>query len=251
MEWAAAQETLISLAAQAAGHYRQHIALEHTLPGPSSVLSCRRQLWYKTHDTEPDRGLPEFWTMRQVAGTMLEPFWYVVLPQADARLSCLPFTEPIEIIEGIKGTPDGRFTQIPALLELKSETGWAFHYVSQGGTRAEKEEHYAQAQLYMHAAQAPWTLYLATVADPSFYANMMSKRKPYKSNGANGAKPVPWFYIEWIPYSQGYSELLVNRLVSLQADLAGDQVPMRDFDPAKGKWPCTYCRWEAKCRAAG
>lgn len=254
MRWDEVKELLIGLAEGTPDYWRQHIELEHTIPGPSSATSCIRQQWCKVQGKEPDRKLPESWTLRAANGTVLEPFWYVVLDHAGFGVDHVD--RPIDVTPTIMGTPDGRFRDFPALLELKSLTAWSFTFVWEHGVEKERDDHWAQAQLYMAADNKPWCLYLAAAADPSAASWMLRRMKKRelarRGYDANDPATTPWFHVEWIPYKRAQAVRLIKNLGTQQTILPKAAVPGRLYDPETTAWPCQLgCRWIETCRKYG
>lgn len=165
LDWKDAREDLIRLGENSAEYLRAHIELDHTIPSPSKALDCRRQMWYKAHGTESDRGLPESWILAAMSGVVTEPIWHTVLAHADPRLEPSPVST-LDLGYGV-GTCDGELRNLPGkpLIELKRRTGWAFEFSRERGFQEEEENGVAQAQDYMKAAGRKWTLMLMSVAD--------------------------------------------------------------------------------------
>jgi len=259
LEWKDAREDLIRLGENSAEYLRSHVELEHTIPSPSKALDCRRQMWYKAHGTESDRGLPESWILAAMSGVVTEPIWHTILAHADPRLVSSP-VDTLDLGYGI-GTPDGDFPQMDGkpLLELKRKTGWAFQFVCEKGVKDEDEAAYAQVHQYMAASDRKWTLYLLSVADHSFHNNIMKKFK---------RKPVdfvfPFYYIEWVKFDPEYNKRLTERQYGTVELMVADEPPAREYgidnkllDPDNGNWPCHTpdrvggCPFWKKCTERG
>ena len=252
-DWERGRPILAELVGNTPAYMAKHFALEHTIPSPSSVTSCRRQLWYKDHDTGVDRTLPESWQMRAAMGMVMEPWWFMILGLSDPRLVVTTVEDPLDIAPGVIGSPDGYLKGIDSLLELKSQTGWKFIFNNEKGIESESPEHVAQCQLYMHGAGVEWTLFLAASADPSF---LRWYKAPYI--GPKGAKykdpefNYPFFLLEWVRYDPKEATRLLERMDIIRADLKEDELAPREYDPATTKWPCQKgCRWREQCEAAG
>ena len=249
--WEEGRPILAELVGNTPAYMAKHFALEHTIPSPSSVTTCRRQLWYKAHDTEVDRTLPESWQMRAAAGMVMEPWWFMILALADPRLVVTSLGDPLDIAPNVKGSPDGYLTEIDALLELKSQTGWKFIYNQEKGIESESPEHVAQCQLYMHGAGVEWTLYLAASADPQFIRWFKAPQLP----GSRSKDPkfeYPFFLLEWVRYDPKEAQELLVRMDKIRDDNYKDDPPLREYNPETTRWPCQLgCRWREQCEAVG
>ncbi len=244
-DWEKGRPILADLVGNTPAYMAKHFALEHTIPSPSSVTSCRRQLWYKTHDTEVDRSLPESWTMRAAAGMAMEPWWFMMLGLADPRLTVTTLEDPLDIAPGVIGSPDGYLTEIGALLELKSQTGWKFMFNNEKGIASESPEHVAQCQLYMHGAEVEWTLFLAAAADPQLVRWVKNRKR-------DPGFTYPFFLLEWVQYDEVAVNELLARMDMIRFDLERDEPAPREYDPETTKWPCQLgCRWQAQCIELG
>jgi len=248
-DWERGRPILAELVGNTPAYMAKHFALEHTIPSPSSVTTCRRQLWYKVHDTEVDRTLPESWAMRAAAGMVMEPWWFMILALADPRLKVTTVEEPLEIAPGVIGSPDGYLTEIGALLELKSQTGWKFIYNNEKGITSESPEHVAQCQLYMHGAGVEWTLYLAAAADPQL---VRWHKAPYVNKKKDPEFEYPFFLLEWVKYDPKEATALLERMEVIRADKDEDEPVMREYNPQTTRWPCQQgCRWRGQCEEVG
>jgi hypothetical protein len=252
-DWERGRPILAELVGNTPAYMAKHFALEHTIPSPSSVTDCRRQLWFKTHDTEVDRTLPGSWAMRAATGMVLEPWWFMILGLSDPRLAVTTQEEPLDIAPGVIGSPDGYLNEIGALVELKSQTGWKFIFNNEKGIDGESPEHVAQAQLYMHGAGREWCLYLASAADPAF---VEWYKRPYI--GPKGAKykdpdfKYPFFLLHWIEYDPKEAKSLLTRMEQIRRDKRKDEPAPRDYNPETTKWPCQLgCRWRTQCEEIG
>jgi hypothetical protein len=244
-DWEEGRPIHAELVGNTPAYMAKHFALEHTIPSPSSVTSCRRQLWYKSHDTEVDRTLPEAWAMRAATGMVLEPWWFMMLGLSDPRLAVTTVEKPLDIAPGIIGSPDGYLTEIGALLELKSQTGWKFIFNNEKGITSESPEHVAQCQLYMHGAGVEWTLFLASAADPQLVRWVKNRKR-------DPGFEYPFFLLEWVRYDPKVAQDLLVRMDKIKDDNYKDDPPLGEYDPAETKWPCQLgCRWRAQCEAAG
>jgi len=258
LEWKDARETLIKLGEQSAEYLRAHIELEHTIPSPSKALDCRRQMWYKAHGTESDRGLPESWILAAMTGILTETIWNTILTFADPRLVPSP-VDTLDLGYGV-GTPDGEFRNLEGapLVEMKRRTGWPFQYVVEGGVYKEQENAYAQAQDYMKAGKRQWCLMLFSVADHSFYQNIMRKFKRQPN------KQFPFYYVEWVEFNRAYSKKVTDRQYGTVELMAADEPPAREYgiknkllEPLNGEWPCQTpdrtggCPFIEKCLKRG
>jgi len=237
-------EALKRLAVEAPAHWAEHLDLEHSVPGPSSVLSCRRAMWYQTHEVEKDSTPPAWWAYNATVGTLQELIWCAALEAVDPRLRVELFEKPLgETITNInadtasekyvlRGTPDGRLPEVAAITEFKKINNYGFKMVRDSGVYHGKEEHYAQCQIYMLLAGVEWCLYIAAAQDPS--------------------KVSPWFVVEWIQADKDYLFWAIRKFVDGSRAVAMPTVAPRDFDPAKGKFPCgserkAYCPWRTQC----
>ncbi len=252
-DWERGRPILAELVGNTPAYMAKHFALEHTIPSPSSVTSCRRQQWYLAQDTDTDRALPESWAMRAATGMVLEPWWFMLLGLSDPRLVVTTLEDPLNIAPGVIGSPDGYLKGIDALLELKSQTGWKFIFNNEKGITNESPEHVAQCQLYMHGAGVEWTLYLASSADPSF---LRWYKAPYI--GPKGSKykdpnfEYPFFFLEWVRYDPRQATQLLERMEMIREDKDEEEPVERDYNPQTTKWPCQLgCRWREQCEAAG
>lgn len=244
-DWKKGRPILAKLVGNTPAYMAKHFALEHTIPSPSSVTSCRRQLWYKVHDTEVDRSLPESWTMRAAAGMAMEPWWFMMLGLADPRLAVTTIEDPLDIAPGVIGSPDGYLTEIGALLELKSQTGWKFMFNNEKGIESESPEHVAQCQLYMHGAGLEWTLFLAAAADPQLVRWVKNRKRDPEFT-------YPFFLLEWVQYDPKEAKFLLTRMEQIRRDKRKDTPAPREYDPAETKWPCQLgCRWRTQCEELG
>ena len=258
LEWKDAREDLIRLGENSAEYLRAHVELEHTIPSPSKALDCRRQMWYKSHGTESDRGLPESWILAAMSGVVTEPIWHTILAHADPRLEPSPVST-LDLGYGV-GTCDGELRKLPGkpLIELKRRTGWAFEFSRERGFQAEEENGVAQAQDYMKAAGRKWTLMLMSVADHSFYQNIMRKFKRQPN------KQFPFYLVEWIEFDPDYSQRITDRQYGTVELLNNDEPPAREqgidnklLDPDNGNWPCHTpdrvggCPFWKKCTERG
>lgn len=249
-DWERGRPILAELVGNTPAYMAKHFALEHTIPSPSSVTDCRRQQWYKVHDTEVDRTLPESWAMRAATGMVMEPWWFMILGLSDPRLAVTTIEEPLDIAPGVIGSPDGYLKEIDSLFELKSQTGWKFSYNVKNDIFRESPEHVAQCQLYMHGAGVEWTLYLAAAADPSLikWVKKFFAKKEEKADYEN----YPFFFVEWVRYDPIHAQSLIHRMEMIRQDKFAEEPVSRDYNPATTKWPCQLgCRWRAQCEAAG
>ncbi len=252
-DWERGRPILAELVGNTPAFMAKHFALEHTIPSPSSVTDCWRMSWYKVHDTEVDRTLPESWQMRAATGMVMEPWWFMILSLADPRLVVTSIEDPLEIAPGVIGSPDGLLGEIDSLLELKSQTGWKFIYNEKEGIPNESPEHMAQCQLYMHGAGKEWTLYLAAAADPAF---LRWYKSPYI--GEKGSKykdpnfQYPWLLLHWVEYDPDEAERLLKRMEQIKGYIEADEPPAGEYFPPTTQWPCQkMCRWRAQCEAVG
>lgn len=244
-DWQKARPVLAELVGNTPAYMERHFALEHTIPSPSGVLTCRRQLWYKSHGYETGRDLPESWAMRAAAGMVMEPWWFMILSLADPRLKVTSRDEILDITPDVGGSCDGYLDEIGALLELKSQTGWKFIFNNDKGIESESPEHIAQCQLYMHGAKREWCLFLASAADPSLVRWVKNRKK-------DPAFEYPFFLLEWVHYDPEYVEKLVERLGMILEDKETEQPAAREYNPQTTKWPCQLgCRWRAQCEEIG
>ncbi len=258
LEWKDARETLIKLGQDSAEYLRAHVELEHSIPSPSKALNCRRQMWYKAHGVEADRGIPESWIVAALTGVLTESIWKTVLTHADPRL--VPSSvDTLDLGYGV-GTCDGEFRNLPGhpLLELKRRTGWPFQFVLERGIKAEEEDGYAQSQDYMKAAGRQWSLFLISVADHSFYQNIMRKfkRQPHRQ--------FPFYIVDWVEFDPEYSAQVTERQYGTVEILNDDEPPAREIgidnkiiQPSDGNWPCWTpdrtggCPFVVKCEKRG
>lgn len=256
-----AHEILVNVAEQSADKMRAHLELEHSIPGPSSALDCRRQLWFKANGIDADRPPKEAWILAALRGIIEEVIWTTMLGLADPRLE-VTIGETTDFEYGV-GTPDGELRKIDAIVEFKRKTGWPYEYIRKNGLLHEAENEYAQVQQYMGARGKKWCLWLAAAADHSFYQNIMRKfqRKPDQE--------YPFFIIEWIQFDPAYNKKITDSQLRLKNVLIpGEEPPapekggadpeqLEQLNPADGAWPCWTpdrlggCRWVYRCEEAG
>jgi hypothetical protein len=258
LDWKDARETLIKLGENSAEYLRAHIELEHTIPSPSKALNCRRQMWYKAHGAESDRDFPESWLLAAMTGVLTESIWLTVLTIADPRLVPSP-VDTLDVGYGV-GTPDAELRNLEGspLVEMKRRTGWPFQYLIERGVKSEQEDAYAQAQDYMKAGKRKWCLMLFSVADHSFYQNIMRKFKRQPN------KKFPFYYVEWVEFDRVYSKKVTDRQYGTVRILNDNDPPAREYgidnkllDPDNGEWPCHTpdrfggCPFWKKCTERG
>ena len=244
-DWQKARPVLAELVGNTPAYMERHFALEHTIPSPSGVLTCRRQLWYKSHGIEGSSTKPESWSMRAAAGMVMEPWWFMILSLADPRLKVTSRDEILDITPDVGGSCDGYLDEIDALLELKSQTGWKFIFNNDKGIESESPEHIAQCQLYMHGAKREWCLFVASAADPSLVRWVKNRKK-------DPAFEYPFFLLEWVHYDRERTEELVERLGMILEDKETEEPAAREYNPQTTKWPCQLgCRWRGPCEEIG
>src|SRR3990167_3437742 len=180
---------LSGLGAEMPDYLRAHLEMSHSVPSPSGVTACRLAAYWRGKEREPDHKVPAYWTKRQVAGTIMEPFWHAILQRAGLPL--YRTHEAIQCGPHMKGHPDGYIAET-GLLELKDMNGWAYKRLLESqGVAYEEPRHYAQMQLYMDGAARDWCLYFATPADPGMLQGIM---RGYEAYGTEYILPL--YYAE-------------------------------------------------------
>ncbi len=248
--WMASMAGLIH---QTPAQIKQHMELEHTNPGPSSVTKCRRAQWFPTHMPEDANTPPEEWIYAAAVGMLVEPWWRMMLCRADPRLEVTDFEEPLNIAPGVLGMPDGALENISALVEYKASGSWDYIYTKEDGLQKNHKDHIAQANLYLEGADKDWCLIIHNTVAPALVRWL---KAPWV--GPKGQKKrdpnfrYPFFTLNWIQRDPEYVAYLKERLVTLQEDQADEEIAPREYDPWTDRHPCqTMCRWREQCEAAG
>lgn len=253
LDWRESRDILVDMAEKASEYIRSHVEMEHSIPGPSSAEDCIRKLWGKKNGIEFDTQLPLHWTMRQIMGTLNEQWWHIILNAADPRLKAEEVLAPIDLGYGV-GSPDRRLVNLNSLAEFKSKTGWAYRYIMQDGVRKQEPGEFAQVQQYMYGDGKDWTLYLASVSDPSFFANIFSKSFPKWLYVASKEElQEKFYYVEWIPLDAEYARRSIQRCTDMiPLLLDSETMPKADYDAPNTQWPCQLgCPMLKTCEAAG
>jgi len=217
-----------------------HLSLEHSTPSPSGVTACRLQQYGKAKGWPITGTTPAHWTARAAAGVIREPYWLSILTLAglDIRMA----DEAVPCGPHMLANPDAYIGDW-AIVELKDLQGWTYKRVIEGmGIAYEEPRYYAQCQLYMHATDRKWCLFMASTPDPAMLQSMM---RNYKKNGPE--YELPLVYLEWVERRDVDVAAALARAEMIAEDIAGDIVPPRDFD-GKVKWPCSYCPVQEECR---
>jgi hypothetical protein len=249
-----ARPELAFVAATTPSHLEQHLTLEHTIPGPSSVTKCRRAQWFPTHTDDDGKDTPEEWAYAAMVGVVVEPLWHMILNQADECLKVATFLEPLDIAPGVLGMPDGQFKRLDgALLELKASGSWDYIYTNEQGLYKNHMDHVAQTNLYMDGAGVDWTLIIHNTVAPALVRWL--KAPWIGEKGSKKRDPdfrYPFFTLNWVHRNPEYVEELKERLVVLQGDQASDEPAPREHDPWTDQWPCQrMCRWREMCEGIG
>ncbi len=250
-DWQKARPVLAELVGNTPAYMERHFALEHTTPSPSSAIDCRRQLWCKTHLAASGHTRPESWDYAAAIGMLVEPWWMMMLHLADERLKVDVFENPLDIIPGIQGMPDGDLKALGALFELKSSGGWDYIYVNEEGVYKQHADRVAQANLYLEGADKEWCLILHNTVAPALVRWI---KAPYLPNrgGKDPNSTYPFFNVEWI---QRDPELIVELKEGLQLrqeDQLNDEPALRTYNPQTTKWPCQKgCSWRTQCEEIG
>lgn len=243
-----ALEMLADLAGKAPSYYAAHLSMEHTVPSPSGVTNCRLQQWFKGQGIERDTVPPAAWDKRAAAGVLTESWWLTVLKMAglDIRLP----DKAIPCGSVMRAHPDA-YIGDDGLLELKDKTGWAYKRILESLNLAyEEPREYMQAQLYMHAANRDWCLYLASPADPALLQSLMRQWKKYGKQ-----YELPLFHMEVIERREVDILAGLARGEMIAKDQESADPPPREFNgiefDRKGNkaWPCGYCQWGDTCRS--
>ena len=236
MEGEESLRLLGELAGKAPAYYKRHLEMEHSLPSPSSVQTCRLQQWFKGKEYMPTRTIPAAWSARSAAGVLTEIYWVTILRLAGVDV-ILPEDngDPLAHVDGFIGD-DG-------ILELKNKTGWGYKRLIEGkGIAYEEPREYMQVQLYLNATGRDWVLYFASPADPALLQSLMRQWKKYGT-----AYDLPLFYLEVVEKRQQDIDAGLARMDMIAIDLASDSPPPREFDAVEfGKkgakaFPCGYC----------
>lgn len=246
-----------------------HYGLEHTLPGPSGVMACRRRQWYEFTKTPRDWPGSGMWRFAAAKGSYFEPLYAVLLELSDPRLAVTEAeTELIKEYEQtrpeVRGTPDGYLNKINALVEFKTVSAYSFEKFRANGCEAESPDYWMQAQLYLHATGRPWSLFMVFPHDGSAARNVRGNslsgdaRKAHNEN-RRGYLPHLICYGEWIPYDRQTALDGIERMKMIQDDQTAGAPPRRDFDPTRRKFekdekphPCwSICPWTQTCLEQG
>lgn len=241
-------EKFLSLLARLGGempsYLKAHLELEHSLPSPSGLTSCRTQLYWKGKKAEEDEGkrIPAHWFSRSAAGVMKEPFWFAVLERAGLELTITK--EPKPCGPHMRAHPDA-YIGDTGLLELKDLTAWTFKHLIEGqGIAYEEPRYYTQCQMYMEATGRDWTLFFASTPDPAFAQSIFRREKKYGQQWT-----IPLAYMEIVYRRQQDVDAGLMRAEMIVRDAAADFPPPPEFD-GKVKWPCSYCGYQARCQEA-
>ena len=247
-DWMGAMADLIH---QTPAQIKQHMELEHTIPGPSSVTKCRRAQWFPTHSPDDENTPPEEWTYAAAVGMLVEPWWTMMLGRADPRLEVTDFEAPLNIAPGVIGMPDGALEKISALVEYKASGSWDYIYTREDGLTKNHQDHIAQANLYLEGANKDWCLIIHNTVAPALVRWLKAPRV----KGGRGKDPnfrYPFFTLNWIHRDPEYVSYLKERFILLQEDQASDEIAPREHDPWTDRHPCqTMCRWREQCEEAG
>ena len=235
-----ALELLGKLSAETPRWIKAHLELEHSIPSPSSILSCVYQLWQRAHDVKVDRGIPANWKQRAAVGVLQEPYWIAVLGIAGHELALA--NEPFRCGEHMRAHPDGMKLG-EWLVEFKSVTGWVYQnkYLQGHGVSMDEPRNYAQAQLYQYATGYDWTLLLVSPADPSSLQSQMRRSKRYGPE-----YELPAFHLQWVRKNDDMIEYLLARADMIATAMRQQEPPQREFS-GHVRWPCDYCQWQESC----
>ena len=94
-------KTLQEMAALAPTWLSRNLSAEHTIPSPSGILKCRRQLWLQAKGKTSTEQLPIYWRIRQALGVMQELYWMAVFKTAEFKITTLQ--EPVPCGAHMKG----------------------------------------------------------------------------------------------------------------------------------------------------
>ena len=252
-DWETAKPKLAALVHDTPAHIQRHFELEHTTPGPSSVTKCRRAQWFPTHSPEDEVRPPEEWIYAAAVGMLVEPWWCMMLGIADERLTVADYMEPLNIIPGVLGMPDGWFPTINTQVEFKASGSWDYIYTREQGLQKNHKDHIAQANLYLDGDNKEWSLIIHNTVAPALVRWL--KAPWIGEKGSKKRDPdfrYPFFTLNWIERDLDYVAHLKERLVMLQEDQASDEVAPREYSPWTDRHPCqTMCRWRGKCEEVG
>lgn len=221
---------------------------EHEVPSPSTVMYCRRELWYSGRGTPRTDRVPPRSIKRMESGKRIEDFWKHVYARAGFTVLELGGGSRVPIGAGMSGEFDAILLDTETgeryLLELKDLSAWGYIAVLEHGVRAAEPNYYYQMQCYMGALGLRKGLLHVGQADPGAVYWVWSKIK--KRDG----RP-PDFIIEEVAFDVSEFNAALRRAAEIRTSLALDTLPTREYDPHTATFPCPYCAWRTQCLQDG
>lgn len=211
------------------------------LPRASSIGSCAaKQLYRLRGDPQTDRVPAQYnWSSwmgtagQEVTTAILREMGYEVQTDVDVLES--------DVMSGhVDGIISGLDLDEPMVWDSKLRNLYGFRTLVRDGISTDPEMYY-QMQAYMHFLGL--TRALVTVHPHDYSSQRLDARK-FKMEIADTI-----VHRIFVAYDKDAAELAVARAETLQSARALNLMVAREFNPADGKWPCTFCGWMSRCLA--
>ena len=208
----------------------------------SSIGNCTRQQWYRiTRSIRTGSSGENTW-----ANLMGHAGQVVVAAALRAMGYVVDNEEQTGEWEGIRGHIDGtlsgnEFGNELVVWDSKIRNAFGYRMLLKGLPAADPSI-WLQLQVYSAALKAKQAIVTVVPFDLSTNRSLMNQYK------VDGDPSLQWIVIDANKKDQ---ELAAERAAMITYAASNDLLPSREYDPERGKFPCTYCEWKDLCLLEG